>query len=68
MKIILKRSEPIRVYHHPCDVLINSKTKVVEILEDGKRIETFNLIEKNVQWTVDPQDYSEELMLTLTVQ
>ena len=68
MKIILKRTDPIRVYHHPCDVLINSKTNVVEILEDGKRIESFNLVEKNVQWAVDPQNYSEELILTLNVQ
>ena len=68
MKIILKRSEPIRVYHHPCDVLINSKTKTVEILEGGARIEAFNLIEKDVHWTVDPQNYTEELILTLTVQ
>jgi len=46
VKIILKNPEPFRVYHHPCDVVINSNLKTVEIFDNGELIDTFDLIEK----------------------
>ena len=67
MKIVLKNPEPFRVYHHPCDVVIRSNLKKVEILDGGELVETFDLINKNVEWVVDAQNDTEELLLTITV-
>ena len=67
MKIVLKNPEPFRVYHHPCDVVIRSNLKKVEILDGGELVETFDLINKNVEWVIDPQNDTEELLLTITV-
>ena len=67
MKIVLKNPEPFRVYHHPCDVVIRSNLKKVEIVDGGELVETFDLINKNVEWVVDTQNDTEELLLTITV-
>ena len=67
VKIVLKNPEPFRVYHHPCDVVIHSKQKKVEILDSGTPVETFDLIEKNVEWVIDDQNDTEELLLIISV-
>ncbi len=67
MKIILKNPEPFRVYHHPCDVVIHSSQKKVEIFDNGEPIDTFDLIEKNVKWITNSQNDTEELLLTIIV-
>ena len=68
MKIVLKNPEPFRVYHHPCDVVIRSNLKKVEILDGGELVETFDLIEKNLEWVIDSQNDTEEILLTITVR
>ena len=50
MKIVPKNPESFRVYHHPFYVVIHSNIKTVEILDNGELVESFNLIEKNVEW------------------
>ncbi|NNL58909.1 MAG: hypothetical protein HKP31_05560 [Nitrosopumilus sp.] len=68
MKIILKNPKPIRVFHHPCDVIIRSNLKKVEILDNGELVETFDFVSKNVEWLVDDENDTEELLLTITVK
>ena len=68
MKIVLKNPEPFRVYHHPCDVVIHSSLKKVEIFDNGELVDTYDLIERNVVWTTNSQNDTEELLLTITVQ
>jgi len=67
VKIVLKNPEPFRVYHHPCDVVIHSKQNKVEILDSGTHVETFDLVEKNIEWIIDAQNDTEELLLTIYV-
>ena len=68
MKIILKKVEPFRIYHHPCDVVIKSKPQLVGVIENGELVEEFELIKREVQWVADTQSGTEELMLILTVK
>ena len=68
MKIVLKNPEPFRVYHHPCDVVIHSNLKKVEILDGGEPVETFDLIDRNLEWVTDSQNDTEEILLTITVK
>jgi len=67
MKIVLKNPEPFRVYHHPCDVVIHSSLKTVEIFDNGELVETFGLVEKNVEWITNSQNDTEEILLTIIV-
>ena len=67
MKIVIKNPEPFRVYHHPCDVIIHPSIKKVEIYDGSKLTETFDLIEKSVEWITNSQNDTEELLLTITV-
>ena len=67
MKIVLKNPEPFRVYHHPCDVVIHSSLKTVEIFDNGELVETFGLVEKNVEWITHSQNDTEEILLTIIV-
>ena len=67
VKIVLKNPEPFRVYHHPCDVVIHSSQNKVEIFDNGEPIDTFDLIEKNVEWITNSQNDTEELLLTIIV-
>jgi len=67
VKIVLKNPEPFRVYHHPCDVVIHSSLKTVEIFDNGELVETFGLVEKNVEWITNSQNDTEEILLTIIV-
>ena len=69
MKIIIKRKETIRVYHHARDVTIHPKNKTVDTFNsDGSILETFDLIDKEVSWVEDNEKDTMELVLTLTVK
>ena len=67
MKIVLKNPEPFRVYHHPCDVVIHSSQNKVEIFDNGEPVDTFDLIEKKIEWITNSQNDTEELLLTIIV-
>ncbi|MDH3313293.1 MAG: hypothetical protein OEM28_09145 [Nitrosopumilus sp.] len=69
MKIIIKRKEPIRVYHEPRNVTIHPKGKKVDTFNsDGSLLETFELIDKDVSWVEDHEKDLMELVLTLNVK
>ncbi len=69
MKIIIKREEPIRLYHHPRDVTVRPKSKKVDTFNsDGSPLETFDLIDKEVSWDEDHERDLMELILTLNVK
>ncbi len=68
MKIVLKNPEPFRVYHHPCDVVIHASLNTVEIFDDGELVETFGLVEKNIEWITNSQNDTEEILLTIIVR
>jgi hypothetical protein len=47
MKILIDNGNPIRLYHHPREVIVHPKTNVVEILNaDGSLLESYELIKK----------------------
>jgi len=69
VKIIIKRKEPIRVYHAPREVAIHPKSKKVDTLKsDGSLLETFDLIDKEVSWVEDKEKDLMELVLILNVK
>ena len=69
MKIIIRRGEPIRVYHHPRDVTVHPKSKKVDIFNsDGSPLETFDLIDHEISWDEDVERDLMELVLTLNIK
>ena len=69
MKIIIKRKELIRVYHHPRDVTIHPKSKKVDTFNsDGSLLETFDLIDKELSWAENVEEDLIEIVLTLNVK
>ena len=59
MKIVIKNSEPIRVYHHPREVTVHPKNETVS---------TFKLVDKNLSWCDNPENDQSEILVTLDVE
>ena len=69
MKILIDNGNPIRLYHHPREVIVHPKTNVVEILnEDGSILESFELIKKELGWKEDEVLDTSEIIITLHVK
>ena len=69
MKILINKGHPIRVYHHPRDVVVHPKTNVVEIFnENGSILESHNLVKKEVEWSDDEDLNTSEIIVTLHVK
>jgi hypothetical protein len=69
MKILIDNGNPIRVYHHPREVIVHPKTNLVEIFnEDGSVLESYELVKKDVRWTDDESLDSSEIIVTLNVK
>lgn len=69
MKIILKRDDhPLRVYHHPREVVVHPKAQEVEIFQsDGSVLEKYELINKECSWLENQDNDTAEIVLTLDV-
>lgn len=69
MKIIIKTDEPIRLYHHPIEVCVLPKSKLVKTYnEDGSLLEEFNLLDKEVEYVEDFENDHTEIVVTLHVE
>lgn len=69
MKILIDNGNPIRVYHHPREVIVHPKTNIVEIFNaDGSLLESYELVKKDVRWTDDEALDSSEIIVTLNVK
>jgi hypothetical protein len=69
MKILIDNGNPIRLYHHPREVIVHPKTNVVEILNaDGSLLESFELVKKDLKWTDDEVLDTSEIIVTLHVK
>ena len=69
MKILINNGNPIRVYHHPRDVVVHPKTNTVEIFnENGSILESHKLIRKEVDWSDDEDLNTSEIIVTLHVK
>jgi len=68
MKILIDNGNPIRLYHHPREVIVHPKTNVVEILNaDGSLLESYELVKKDVKWIDDDALDTSEIIVTLNV-
>lgn len=69
MKIILKRDgNPLRVYHHPREVVVHPKAQEVEIFQsDGSVLEKYELINKECIWLENEDNDTAEIVLNLDV-
>lgn len=69
MKILIDNGNPIRVYHHPREVIVHPKTNVVEIFNsDGSLLESYELVKKDVKWTDNETLDTSEIIVTLSVK
>ena len=69
LKIIIKNSNPIRLYHHPREVSIHPKSKTVKTFNaDGSLLETFKLVDKETSWNEDLENDQTEIIVTLHVE
>ena len=69
LKIIIKDEDPIRLYHHPREVSVLPKSKLVRMFnEDGSLPEEFNLINKEVGFSEDFDNNQSEIIVTLHVR
>jgi len=69
MKILIDNGNPIRLYHHPREVIVHPKTNVVEILNaDGSLLESYELIKKELGWEEDEVLDTSEIIITLHVK
>ncbi|MDH3779968.1 MAG: hypothetical protein OES15_03820 [Nitrosopumilus sp.] len=69
MKIIIRDEEPIRLYHHPREVSVLPKNKLVKTFnEDGSLLEEFTLIDKEVRFSEDFDNNQSEIIVTLHVR
>ena len=69
MKIVIKDNDPIRIYHHPREVRVHPKSKIVSTLKsDGTLLETFKLVDKSLSWCDNPDNDQSEILVTLQVE
>ncbi len=69
MKILIYRDDgPIRIYHHPREVIVHPKTNTVKIFdENGSIQESYHLIKKELSWSDDEDLDISEIVVTLFV-
>ena len=69
MKILINNGNPIRVYHHPREVVVHPKTNIVEVFnENGSILESHDLIKKEVAWSDNEDLNTSEIIVTLHVK
>jgi len=69
MKILIDNGSPIRVYHHPRDVVVHPEANTVEIFNaDGSLLESYDLIKKEMDWSDDDDLDTSEIIVTLNVK
>ena len=69
LKIMIKNGEPIRIYHHPRDVSIHPKSKVVRTFNaDGSLLEEFKFLDKEIAYDEDFENDQTEVVVTLHVE
>ena len=69
MKIIIKTDKPIRVYHHPIEVSVLPKSKLVRTYnENGSLLEEFNFLDKEIEYVEDYENDYTEIVVTLHVK
>ena len=69
MKILIDNGSPIRIYHHPREVVVHPKTNIVEIFnEDGSVLESYDLVKKELGWKENVDLDISEIIVTLHVK
>jgi hypothetical protein len=69
MKILIDNGSPIRIYHHPREVVVHPKTNIVEIFnEDGSVLESYDLIKKELGWKENEDLDTSEIIVSLHVK
>jgi len=69
MKILIGNGNPIRLYHHPREVIVHPKTHIVKIFDaDDSLLESYELFKKDIHWTDDEALDTSEIIVTLNVK
>ena len=69
MKIVLIRNNRIlRAYHEPREVIVHPKANQVEVVDsEDYTLEKYELIKRDLGWTVNEEVGTSEILLTLTI-
>jgi hypothetical protein len=67
--IIIRNNQPLRIYHHPRNVVIHPKAKKVDSYdEDGTILESFDYVDSKLDWINDSEIDTKEISLTVNVK
>ena len=67
--IIIRNNQPLRIYHHPRNVVIHPKAKKVDSYdEDGTILESFDYVDSKLDWMNDSETDTKEISLTVNVK
>ena len=67
--IIIRNNQPLRIYHHPRNVVIHPKAKKVDSYnEDGTILESFDYMDSKLNWMDDSETDTKEILLTVNVK
>ncbi len=69
MKIVLIRNSRIlRAYHEPREVIVRPKANQVEVVNsEDHALEKYELIKRDLGWTINKETDTSEIVLTLTI-
>ncbi|MDH3502116.1 MAG: hypothetical protein OEL69_06395 [Nitrosopumilus sp.] len=69
MKIVLIRNARIlKAYHEPREVIVRPKANQVEIVDSKDHtLEKYELIKRELDWEVNKETDTSEIVLTLTI-
>lgn len=69
MKIVLiRKGRILRAYHEPREIIVHPKTNQVDVVNSEEHIlEKYELIKRDLGWTVNKEKDTSEIVLTLTI-
>ena len=66
--VIIRNGQPLRIYHHPRNVIIHPKAKKVDSYnEDGTLLESFDYTDSKLDWLNDSDADTKEIILTINI-
>ncbi|MDH3313860.1 MAG: hypothetical protein OEM28_12065 [Nitrosopumilus sp.] len=67
--IVIKNDEKIAIHHEPRTVIVHPKARTVDLYGSSEsEFQTYSLVKDSVDWIVDEQKDTREMILTLYVK
>ena len=67
--VVIKDDEKIAIHHEPRTVIVHPKAKTVDLYgSDESDFRTYSLVKDSVDWIIDEENDTREMILTLYVE